>query len=246
MDAWKLAVAFFAAGCSSAGTQTAAVEAGSDATISGDDASSDSGPEASDAGDEGAEAAGPCVMLPAPNTVASDDCIFAGACPLDCLGGGSAYACQTPSLVNAPALYPSVFTAPLSIVTVVAIENTAYPWDAGAFVSCGPLSCVRWASADPTSALAPALGDPCADGGDAFEAWSCPMSPGVRPPMSGCFNTGGLGAIGGADTGVPVQSVWCCPSGDDAGAPPADAGLGDAADASDAASDAPLPDAAGD
>jgi len=246
MRAWKLALAVLAIGCSSTGTQASLVEAGFDGTTAGDDASSDGSP---DAGDEGADATlAPCVPLLAAQVSPSLDCVFAGPCPEDCtLGAASAYACAitTPVGDAAPSPeYPAVFRAPIGIVNVIASETTAYPWDAAAFVSCGPLSCVRWATADHVGGTSAWPGDPCADGGAAAEAWSCPTSPGVVPPATGCFATGALGMIGGPGTGTPSQNVWCCPGPDDAGltasdGATSDSGIGDGG-ANDATGDASI------
>jgi hypothetical protein len=64
------------------------------------------------------------------------------------------------------------------------------------------------------------------------------------PPVAGCFDTGGLGAIGGADTGVPAQNVWCCPATIDAGPPSGDGSVTDSAMA-EASTDAGVQDATG-
>jgi hypothetical protein len=232
MRAWKVgwAASVLALGCSTGGTQASPVEGGIDATSSGE-ASSDAAPlEAGDATDDAPLP--PCTPLVASQVAPSQDCIFAGPCPQDCtLGTASAYACATvPPIGDASPSpeYPSVFQAPIGIVNVVASETAAYPWDAGAFVSCGPLSCVRWATADHVGGTSAWPGDPCADGGAAIEAWSCPVSAGVTPAPAGCFSTGALGAIGGAGTGVPLQNVWCCPgAGQDAGPSAGDAATPD-------------------
>ncbi len=228
MRAWKLVVAVLATGCSSMGTQATPVEAGLDATTAGGDASDDGG---TDGGDGGPDASLPsCTPLIAAQVAPSTDCVFAGPCPEDCtLGAAAAYACAAATPASDAATpspdYPSVFTAPIGIVNVIASEPSAYPWDAAAFVSCGPLSCVRWATADHVGGTSAWPGDPCADGGTAVEAWSCPTSPGIVPPVAGCFATGALGGIGGAGTGTPSQNVWCCPGPADAGATSTDAAM---------------------
>jgi hypothetical protein len=223
MRAWKLALAVVTSGasgalaCSSTGTQAYPVEAGLDATNPGDDASSESGVD----GGEDADAEPMCSPLLAPERLPSRDCVFAGSCPQDCsLGAASAYACiPLPPIGDAaPApAYPAVFTAPIGIVNVVALDPTAYPWDAAAYIACAPLSCVRWSFADHVGGTSAWAGDPCSDGGSATEAWSCPLFAGLAPPVAGCFDTGGLGAIGGSDSGIPAQNVWCCPGPADAG-----------------------------
>jgi hypothetical protein len=217
----------FAQGCSSTGTAPGAAEAGADATTSSD-ASEDAGE--GDAGTNADATLPPCVPLSAPQTTPSDDCVFAGACPLDCLAGtASAYACVSPPVLGdagpSPA-YPANFTAPIGIVNVVAAAPSGYPWDAATYVSCAPIACVRWSFADHVGGTSAWSGDPCADGGNDTEAWACPTAAGLKPPVPGCFDTGGLGAIGGPGTGVPAQNVWCCPGPADAGI---DAGAVDAA-----------------
>ena len=232
MRAWKVgvAVAVLALGCSTGGTQASPLEGGIDAT-GGGEAPFDAA--ALEAGDATADASlPPCTPLVASQVAPSQDCVFAGPCPEGCtLGTASAYACAlAPPIGDASPSpeYPSVFQAPIGIVNVVASETPAYPWDAGAYVSCGPLSCVRWATADHVAGTSAWPGDPCADGGAAIEAWSCPVSAGVTPPSAGCFSTGALGAIGGSGTGVPLQDVWCCPgAGKDAGPSAGDASTSD-------------------
>jgi hypothetical protein len=250
MRAWKLALVLLATGCSSTGTQASPLEAGLDATNPGDDASADGGL------DGGEASLPPCSPLVASQLAPSEDCVFAGPCPESCtLGAASAYACAVgPAAADASAspLYPSAFAAPIGIVSVIASENAAYPWDAGAFVSCAPLACVRWSTGDHTGGGSAWPGDPCADGGDAVQAWACPAFAGVTPPAAGCFATGALGAIGGPGTGVPSQNVWCCTGPADAGAAASDGSVTEAGNldggpegaTADAAPDAP-PDAAG-
>lgn len=238
MRAWKLALAVLALGCSQAGTQALPVEAGLDATTPGDDASGEGG---SDGGEE-AEAEPMCTPLAAPEILPSQDCVFAGNCPEACsLGASAAYACIPLAPIGDAAVvpaYPGTFTAPIGIVNVIALEPGGYPWgDAAAFVSCGPLSCVRWTFGDHVDGSSAWVGDPCGDGGNDTEAWSCPLFAGLAPPVSGCFDTGGLGAIGGADTGVPAQNVWCCPGPGDGGTMPIEASVMDSASAEDGSGD---------
>jgi hypothetical protein len=245
MRAWKLALTVLAFGCSSTGTQTSPVEAGLDATTG--DATEEGGLDGGDDGEAGDAGVLPCTPLVAAQLAPSEDCVFAGPCPEDCtLGTASAYACvlTAPMADAAPSPeYPSVFTAPIGIVNVVASETSAYPWDASAFVSCGPLACVRWATADHIGGTSAWPGDPCADGGMATLAWSCPTSPGVVPPVAGCFATGALGEIGGPGTGAPAQNVWCCPGPADAGMTAVDGSSTESgiveAGLADATSDAP-------
>jgi hypothetical protein len=248
MRGWKLALAVLAPafGCSSTGTQATAVEAGLDATSS-NDASSDGG---EDAGEDADATLPTCVPLVAAQLLPSNDCVFAGTCEESCsMGASSAYYCAPVPPIGDAALsptYPSVFTAPIGIVNVIANDPSAYPWEAGAFVSCAPVSCVRWSLADHVGGPSVWPGDPCSDAGDDLEAWTCPSFAGVQPPAAGCFDTGGLGAIGGPGTGVPPQNVWCCPGlGLDAGMTTSDASVGGSG-ASDAGSPEGGPDAAND
>jgi hypothetical protein len=252
MRAWKVVALLVTAGiapslgCSTTGTQAIPVEAGADATTAGDDASSEGG---SDAGDEADASLPPCVPLVAAQLAPSKDCVFAGSCPEDCtLGTASAYACAVVPPVGdaspSPS-YPSVFTAPIGIVNVIAAGTGEYPWDAAAFVSCGPLACVRWNLADHVGGTSAWAGDPCGDGGDDTEAWSCPPSAGVVPPVAGCFDTGALGSIGGPGTGVPQQNVWCCPGPTDAGTTTSDSAVAESGAEGGSPGDA-APDATGD
>jgi hypothetical protein len=227
--------------CTSAGTNATIPEAGSDGTVTGDDAAP--GEAATDAGDEGDATFNPCYPVVPAQPFPSDNCVFAGPCPEDCLmSTASAYACLVTSGVpglggDASPVFPSVFTAPIGVVNVIATATAQYPWDASAYVSCAPLSCVRWSTGDHVGGGSAWPGDPCGgDAGTAVQAWTCPGSPGVVPPPAGCINAGPLAAIGGAGTGIPQTAVWCCP-------PPPDAGSeeGDGGDAG--ASDAPTGDA---
>ncbi|HEY8089013.1 MAG TPA: hypothetical protein VIF09_14235 [Polyangiaceae bacterium] len=234
MRAWNIAVLVFVVGCTSGGTETA-VDAGdgggaSDATTL-DAISDDGGGPASDAGDD-SEASGqpPCVAYGDAGRGPSDDCVYSGRCPFDCVGGtASAYACAAGP--GPTAEYPSAFTLPAEIVHVVDFQPSAYPWDAAAFVSCAPLACVRWATADHVDGGSAWGGDPCSDGGAATEAWACPTLPGVQPAGIGCFNAGDSQRIGGPGTGVDENVVWCCPP-----AAPGDAGGAEAS--TDAGADA--------
>jgi hypothetical protein len=216
--------------CNSSGSQPQpGNDSGADATTG--DASGD----ATDAAEE-LEAEPPCLPLTAGNPSPSLDCIYAGACPSACgMGTQSAYACNAASVALPDAgTYPSAFEVPAGIVTIVGFEPTAYPWDAGAFVSCAPLTCVRWATADHVDGGSAWAADPCGMPDASPLAWVCPPFPGVIPPIdAGCTNAGDMNVIGGQGTGVPTQAVWCC-----GGSLPAeDAGAGDASPA-DAAPDA--------
>ncbi len=170
-----------------------------------------------------------CTSIAKGNPYPSQDCVYAGSCPESCAQGTSAaYACNAASVPVADGgVYPSAFAAPSGIVSIVAYDSNAYPWDAGAFVSCAPLTCVRWATADHVGGGSAWPADPC--GGDAGDplAWVCPPVPGVLPPAdAGCTSAGDLNSIGGANTGAPLDAVWCCP-----GAPLAEGGAPDAAPA---------------
>jgi hypothetical protein len=228
-------------GCSSSGT-TPLSDAGADATIDGaGDANTDAESDANDANDanEEQDRLPPCVPLVA-QPVASDDCVVFGGCPAACASGtATAYACVAgDGRLDAAPTYPSVFTAPIGVVTDLASEPGAFPWDAAAFISCAPLSCVRWATADHVGGGSAWPGDPCADdGADVTQAWTCPISPGVKPPPSGCFNSGPLNDLGGPGTGIPLATVWCCPAVGDGGGSGTDAATDSGTDAA-AASDA--------
>lgn len=216
-------------GCNSNGTQAqASNDGGGDVTLG--DAQGGDAADASEEPDVGQA----CTMIVPGNPYPSQDCVYAGSCPESCaLGTSAAYACNAGSVpLPDSGAYPSAFAAPSGIV-IVAYEANAYPWDAGAFVSCGPLTCVRWATADHVDGSSAWTADPC--GGDAGDplAWVCPPYPGVLPPTdAGCASASDQSAIGGPDTGVPVNEVWCCPAN-----LVADAGMPDAVPA-DAASDA--------
>jgi hypothetical protein len=206
-------------GCNSSGTQAQpSGDAGGDATLG--DASGD----AEDASNE--DAAEPCVPIVAGNPTPSQDCIFAGSCPADCAQGTSAaYVCNAASAGEAGA-YPSAFMAPTGIISIIGYDTTAYPWDAAAWVACGPLTCVRWATADYVDGGSAWPADPCGGDADLPLAWVCPPYPGVLPPPdAGCVNAGDMNVVGGDEAGVPSNTVWCCP-----GAPPnIDAGPADGA-----------------
>jgi hypothetical protein len=156
----------------------------------------------------------PCLDYPGQRGP-STDCLFLGACPLGCAAGtASAYWCAAGDA--SLAFYPSVFTVPAGVVEVVALEDASDPWDARAFVSCGPLACVRWSLADHLDGGSAWSGDPCGDAGDAVEAWACPASPGVLPPPPGCLPSGD--ALGGdAGSPLPLNQIWCCPPSADGG-----------------------------
>lgn len=220
-------------GCNSSGTQAQpSSDAGGDATLG------DAGGDAEDASEEG-DAGQPCTSIVSGNPFQSQDCIFAGSCPVDCAQGtAAAYACNAGSVATDAGGYPSAFQAPSGIVSVVGFENTAYPWDAGAWVSCGPLTCVRWATGDHVDGGSAWPNDPCANDAGQPLAWVCPPSPGVIPPPdAGCSNAGDMNIIGGGEAGVPANTVWCCPgtppSSSDGGSPEGASGEG----GSDAGSD---------
>jgi hypothetical protein len=222
-------LATLASACDSGGSAVATAEAGADAGADTGDLSDD-GPSTLDASDA-SDALPPCLDLDAGLASKSDDCVYAGRCPFDCLSStASAYACL--AAPDGAATYPSVFEPPADLVDIVATIPSAYPWDAGAYVTCGGLTCTRWATADHVDGGSAWSGDPCAPTADAALppfAWACPASPGVVPPLSGCVSAGDLQAIGGGDSGLPVDSVWCCPppTFPDSGAPPGDDGGGD-------------------
>jgi len=221
-------------GCNSSGTQAQqSSDAGADSTLG------DAGGDAEDASEE-ADAGPPCMSIVQGNPIPSLDCVFAGSCPSDCAQGtAGAYACNAASVAPDAGGYPSAFQAPSGIVSVVGFENTSYPWDAAAWVSCGPLTCVRWATADHIDGGSAWPTDPCANDAGEPLAWVCPPAPGVLPPMdAGCSSAGDMNVIGGGEAGVPVNTVWCCPgtppSATDGG-PPDEGGSGEGG--SDAAGD---------
>jgi len=225
-------------GCNSRGTQVQqSSDAGGDATLA------DAGGDAEDASEE-ADAGEPCTPIVPGNPIPSVDCIFAGSCPIDCAHGtAAAYACNAASVAPDSGGYPSAFQAPTGIVSVVGFDTAAYPWDAGAWVSCGPLACVRWATADHVDGGSAWPNDPCANDAGEPLAWVCPPASGVLPLMDGgCSNAGDMNVIGGGEAGVPPNTVWCCtgvpPSTADGGSPEAgstEGGSGE--DGGDAGSD---------
>jgi hypothetical protein len=197
---------------------TACHEGGSSSTVNaGADAWADAPSEDATEGDaddsDGAgaiEDAAPCWYSGIP-AAPSSDCVFVGPCPLDCFAGtASEYACTLPIDAGAGGVYPAVFELPIGYIEVVATEDAGYPWDLPVSLSCAPLGCVRWASGDHGEGGSAYPGDPCADAGAATEAWACPPYPGFTPPAPGCSSSGVLGAIGGADSGIPTNGVWCC------------------------------------
>lgn len=224
--------------CTSTGTNASIPEAGSDGTVVGEGSTSPDAELDAGTGDAADAPFSPCYPVVPAQPYPSDDCVYLGACPQDCLTNtASAYACFVPAGTpgaggDASPLYPSVFTAPIGVVNVVAITSDQYPWNGNAYVACAPLSCVRWSTGDHVDGSSAWPGDPCGgDAGAAVQAWSCPGSPGVVPPGPGCFNPGALDTLGGPETGVPLESVWCCPPPPDAGSPEEDAEPGDAAEA---------------
>ncbi len=235
MRRWTTAGVLLALGCNSSGNQAQPTDAGpADATA-----------DATSPGDAGAveaqsEAAAPstCLDLDASLPGPSVDCVYGGHCPVNCIQNtASAYACNAGP--DGGATYPAAFNPPSDIVDIVAFQPGAYPWEGGAYVSCGSLSCVRWATADHVDGGSAWAADPCGDGGAATQAWACPTTPGVVPAVAGCFNPGDLQNIGGPGTGIPVNVVWCCPPTAPAADPGSDAGL-------DGASDGGVDDSGGD
>jgi hypothetical protein len=231
MRALLLSWMVLVAGCDASGTQAGGPDATSDAPADGtapDVAADDGGPGPTGdaAGDDASDATLPSCAEYEAGIYPSQNCVFAGSCPLDCLNGtASAYACAAAAadLDSAVAAYPGVFTLPTDTVHVYGYQPLAYPWEAGAFLSCAPLACVRWSVADHVQGGSAWPGDPCGgEAGAAIEAWACPPAPGVVPPGSGCINAGDGQRIGGDDSGVPVNGVWCCP-------PQPEGGPGDAA-----------------
>jgi hypothetical protein len=217
MRRWTTAGVLLALGCNSTGNQAQPGDGGlADATTDAMRPQDDGAPL-----EAHADAAIPssCLDLDASLPAPSADCVYSGHCPVSCIGGtASAYACNAGP--DGAATYPAAFNPPSDPVDIVAYQPGAYPWDAGAYVSCASLSCTRWATADHVNGGSAWPGDPCADGGAATEAWACPTTPGVLPPVAGCYNPGDLQTIGGPGTGIPVNVVWCCPatgSTDDAG-----------------------------
>jgi hypothetical protein len=212
------AFAFAASGCDSTGSQAAPGDAGppdvtADATQAADAPSTDA---PSDARSD-APTPSTCLDIDAALPVASFDCVYGGHCPVSCSSGtASAYVCNGGP--DGGATYPGVFDPPSDPVDIVATVPGAYPWEAGAaYLSCAPLMCTRWATADHVDGGSAWASDPCADGGAATQAWACPTTPGVLPAVSGCFNPGDLQNIGGSGTGLPVNVVWCCPPASSAG-----------------------------
>jgi hypothetical protein len=207
------------AGCHSEGAANpgdAGPDAGDDTGPSPGD---DGGDDASSADDASEAGPPPCVDFDG-GAVPSDDCILLGACPLDCVQStASAYACAAydPTVGT----YPSAFLLMADPVHVVDYLPDAGPWDAGAYVSCAPQSCVRWSLADHVEGGSAWAGDPCSifdasadasfDWATATEAWACPAYEGFQPPIPGCFNAGVGQQLGGPGTGVAVNVVWCCP-----------------------------------
>lgn len=193
--------------CNKSGTQAQPPgDAGGDSTVD------DAGGDAEDANDEG-DAGAPCVSIVLGSPTPSADCVFAGSCPEDCAQGtAAAYACNAASVATDSGAYPSAFLMPTGIVSIVGIDSTTYPWDAAAWVSCGPLTCVRWATADHVDGGSAWPNDPCSGDAGGPLAWVCPQVSGVVPPAdAGCANAGDMNIIGGGEAGVPSNTVWCCP-----------------------------------
>jgi len=207
MRRFATAGVLLALGCNSAGNQAQPGDGGPA------DATTDAPRPDDGAASEGeAEAATPSTCLDFDATLPSPsvDCVYGGHCPASCIGGtASAYACNTGP--DGAATYPAVFNPPSDPVDIVTFQPGAYPWEAGAYVSCAPVSCTRWATADHVDGGSAWAADPCAEAGAATQAWACPTTPGVLPSPTGCLNPGDLQNIGGPDTGIPVNVVWCCP-----------------------------------
>ncbi|HEY3822123.1 MAG TPA: hypothetical protein VGL81_33390 [Polyangiaceae bacterium] len=236
MRCWTAAGVLLALGCNSSGSQALPGDGGAG------DALADATTPLPDGGtpEEEVDTGTPstCLDIDASLPGPSIDCVYGGHCPVSCSSGtASAYACNGGP--DGSATYPAGFNPPSDTVDIVASLPGAYPWEAGvAYLSCAPLSCTRWATADHVDGGSAWPGDPCADGGVATQAWACPTTPGVLPTPAGCFNPGDLQNIGGPGTGLPVNVVWCCPpvdstagadgGGDDGGATSGEAG-GDAA-----------------
>jgi hypothetical protein len=240
-----LAVVAATAGCNSSqpARSSDGGSPGSDATLpeGGDDAG-EAGDDAAVASDTGDEAPVPCTDTEG-GTAPSDDCLLLGQCPLGCAHGtASAYACAPGD--GGGGTYPSVFLPIADPVHVIEYVPGAGPWDAGAYVSCAPLACVRWSLADngPSGSTWPA--DPCSDpdAASATLAWVCPAYQGFQPDVAGCFNAGPSQQVGGAGTGMMTNVVWCCPPAlEDSGAeggPPVEASTGDASGQTEAGSEA--------
>jgi hypothetical protein len=229
-----LGILVAAAGCGSKSKAglSGASDGGQDATA-GEDAGDDA--DAGLFGDAETPVLPPCAAYGAEGGSApSEDCVWVGHCPLDCLSGtASAYACASPN--PATAAYPSVLHPPSDPFVIVAYQPNAYPWDAGAFVACAVATCVRWSLGDSVQGSSQWPGDPCSSGSDsgaATQAWVCPAYEGFAPQGSGCLNAGNGAQIGGGATGVALNVVWCCPTSTDGGVEDgslSDGSLGDGA-----------------
>jgi hypothetical protein len=190
-------------------------ESGADATSMpppGDDGGGDSG-----ATDAGIDTSAPCIDHEG-GAAPSDNCLFLGQCPVGCvMGTASAYACAAydPTIGT----FPSSFRLMADPVHVIGYLPEAGPWDGGAYVSCAPQACVRWALADEVEGGSSWPSNPCSnpDADDATQAWVCPSYEGFRPPGDGCFNAGAGQELGGGSTGMAVNVVWCCPPQSDDG-----------------------------
>jgi hypothetical protein len=206
------ALLLLACSCDAQGSVAAAPDAAPDATT---DAAvppgSDDGGATGESGDDGGGGGlPPCIELGLTALGSTDDCVYVGRCPEDCASSAaSAYLCAPiPGFVDAAVTYPSVFPG-ATFVSVIEVADAAYPWDALAYESCGPLSCVRWTTADHLDGGSAWPADPCGDAGDASAAWACPPEPGVVPPTTGCSASGQ--SVGGSSTGIAANAVWCCP-----------------------------------
>ena len=203
-------------GCSS--RQGSAIDGGSqvgDATAPAPGA--EGGGNSAPADDAGDGASAPCVDYEG-GAQPSDDCVLLGQCPLSCaFGTASAYACAAGDA--SVATYPSVFVPRADPVHVIEYLPGAGPSEGGAYVSCAPLSCVRWSLADHVNGGSAWPGDPCSspDATIATQAWVCPSYQGFQPDVSGCFNAGVGQTLGGSGTAMAINIVWCCPAPSDDG-----------------------------
>jgi hypothetical protein len=211
MRPWAPIALLIACSCDASGTEAPPDGGGTDVTVEAPTFEGEGGSVAAEAGPNGEAGLAACVDLSPKLAKQWDDCVYAGRCPFDCAGGtASAYLCSVGPDASSPT-YPSAFNLHVDAVDVVALLPAVYPWDASAYESCAALACTRWATADHVEGGSAWEADPCADGGLSNEAWVCPLQPGIVPAGKGCVAMGDLQRIGGAGTGIPSDSVWCCP-----------------------------------